>query len=247
MKVAVSSTRSYDREFLSMANSNRHDLIYLEAKLNQDTASLADGFPAVCAFVNDQLNEAVLRILHQQGTRLIALRSAGFNHVDVRCADQLGLTVARVPAYSPHAVAEHALVLILSLNRKIHRAFNRVREANFSLDGLLGFDMVGKAVGVIGTGKIGAIFALIMNAMGCKVAAYDPFPDPALAGFVRYVSLPQLYADADIISLHCPLMPETQHLINETSNRQMKEGVMLIFSLMIFLRRSSKMMSLCAC
>jgi len=228
MKVAVFSTKIYDREFLNMANQHRHEFTYLEAKLNEETVSLAEGFPAVCVFVNDQLNEHVLHKLHQQGTQLIALRSAGFNHVDVRCADQLGLTVARVPAYSPHAVAEHALALILSLNRKTYRAFNRVREANFSLDGLLGFDMVGKTVGVIGTGKIGAIFATIMNAMGCKVMAYDPVPDPELKHCVRYVSLPELYADADIISLHCPLMPQTQHLINEDSLRQMKDGVMLI-------------------
>jgi len=228
MKVAVFSTKSYDREFLNIANKDRHVITYLEAKLSEDTVSLAEGFPAVCAFVNDQLNEQVLRKLHQQGTQLIALRSAGFNHVDVRCADQLGLTVARVPAYSPHAVAEHALALILSLNRKTYRAFNRVREANFSLDGLLGFDMVGKSVGVIGTGKIGAIFATIMHAMGCRVMAYDPFPDPDIAHFVNYVSLSELYAGADIISLHCPLMPETQHLINESSLSQMKKGVMLI-------------------
>ncbi len=228
MKVAVFSAKSYDREFLNIANQDRHEIAYIEAKLSEDTAALAAGFPAVCAFVNDKLNEHVLRKLHQQGTQLIALRSAGFNHVDVRCADQLGLTVARVPAYSPHAVAEHALALILSLNRKTYRAFNRVREANFSLEGLLGFDMVGKSVGVIGTGKIGAIFATIMNAMGCKVMAYDPLPDPDIAHFARYVSLAELYAGADIISLHCPLMPETQHLINESSLRQMKDGVMLI-------------------
>jgi D-lactate dehydrogenase len=170
----------------------------------------------------------VLRQLHHQGTRLIALRSAGFNHVDLRCAAELGITVARVPAYSPHAVAEHALALILTLNRKTHRAFNRVREANFSLDGLLGFDMTGKTVGVIGTGKIGAIFATIMNAMGCRVIAVDPVQAPDIAGFVRYVTLPELYAEADIISLHCPLLPQTHHLINENSLAQMKHGVMLI-------------------
>lgn len=228
MKVAVFSTKSYDREFFSIANERRHELTFLEVKLTEDTVSLAEGFPAVCAFVNDQLNEPVLRKLHDQGTELIALRSAGFNHVNLRCADQLGLTVARVPAYSPHAVAEHALALILSLNRKTYRAYNRVREANFSLEGLLGFDMVGKSVGVIGTGKIGAIFATVMHAMGCKVMAYDPIPDPDIAHCVRYVGLPELYAGADIISLHCPLIPETQHLINESSLRLMKDGVMLI-------------------
>ncbi len=228
MKVVVFSTKSYDREFLSIANNQQHDMTWLEAKLTEETVSLAEGFPVVCVFVNDRLNEHVLRKLHQQGTRLIALRSAGFNHVDIRCAEQLGLVVARVPAYSPHAVAEHALALILSLNRKTYRAFNRVREANFSLEGLLGFDMVGKCVGVIGTGKIGAIFAVIMNAMGCKVIAYDPSPDPGITHCVRYVDLQKLYAEADIISLHCPLVPETQHLINEASLSRMKDGVMLI-------------------
>lgn len=238
MKVAIFSTKPYDREFLQAANVNadnqqanqtvNHELCFFEPKLTLDTVTLADKCPVVCAFVNDQLNDAVLRALYQQGTRLIALRSAGFNHVDLRCAEELGLTVVRVPAYSPHAVAEHALALILSLNRKTHRAYNRVREANFSLDGLLGFDLFGKTVGVIGTGTIGTIFAKIMRGLGCEVLAYDPYPNPETEHSVRYLSLAELYRESDIISLHCPLMPATEHLINKDALDQMKPGVMII-------------------
>lgn len=229
MKVAVFSTKSYDREFLEHGNRNvGHQLTFYEPKLDRDTASLAKGFPAVCAFVNDDLSEAVLKTLSHQGTRLIALRSAGFNNVDLGCAEELGMTVAHVPAYSPHAVAEHALALILSLNRKTFRAYNRVREGNFSLDGLLGFDLAGKTVGVIGTGKIGGIFVRIMNSLGCEVLAYDPKPNPEAERYARYVGLPQLYRQSDIISLHCPLVPKTHHLIDDDALEQMKPGVMLI-------------------
>jgi len=229
MKVAVFSTKDYDREFLSTVNTQYgHDLSFFEAKLMVETASLAEGFPAICAFVNDDLNADVLHALHRQGTRLVALRSAGFNNVDLRCADELDMTVVRVPAYSPHAVAEHTLALILGLNRKTHRAFNRVREGNFSLDGLLGFDIRGKTVGVIGTGEIGRVFAGIMNALGCRVLASDPYPSPEVQAFVHYVELEQLYRESDIISLHCPLLPETRHLIDGNAVNQMKPGVMLI-------------------
>lgn len=229
MKIAVFSTKTYDRKFLDKANETvGHELTYFEPHLNQHTAALANGFPVVCAFVNDQLGAGVLNLLKQQGTELIALRSAGFNHVDLRRADELGITVARVPAYSPHAVAEHALALILGLNRKTHRAYNRVREGNFSLEGLLGFDLYGKTVGVIGTGKIGSIFARIMRALGCRVVAYDPFPNQSLLDSVEYVSLDEVYQAADIISLHCPLMPETEHMIDEAALLRMKTGVMLI-------------------
>ncbi len=229
MKVAVFSTKPYDRKFLDKANEAvGHELTYFEPHLSEHTAPLANGFEVVCAFVNDQLGATVLEILKKQGTELIALRSAGFNHVDLRKAGELGITVARVPAYSPHAVAEHALALILGLNRKTHRAYNRVREGNFSLDGLLGFDLYGKTVGVIGTGKIGSIFARIMLALGCRVVAFDPFPDKTLLGAVDYVSLDDVYQAADIISLHCPLMPETEHMINATALDKMRTGVMLI-------------------
>lgn len=229
MKIAVFSTKDYDREFLSATNlEHGHELVFFEAKLSSETVSLADGFPAICAFVNDSLDAEVLQALDQQGTRLVALRSAGFNNVDLHCADRLGLTVVRVPAYSPYAVAEHALALILGLNRKTHRAFNRVREGNFSLSGLLGFDLRGKTVGVIGTGEIGGTFARIMNALGCQVFAHDPHPDPEIGRFARYVELDELYRESDIISLHCPLVPQTRHLIDSKAISQMKTGVMLI-------------------
>lgn len=229
MKVAIFSTKPYDEEFLSRENQDYgHELVYFESRLTIDTASLASGFPVVCAFVNDQLNATVLQILHANGTQLIALRSAGFNHVDLAVADRLNLTVVRVPAYSPYAVAEHTLAIVLGLNRKLYRAYNRVREGNFSLDGLLGFDLHGKTVGVIGTGKIGMIFASIMSSIGCNVLLYDPYPNQALAHNMRYVDLAQLYKASDIISLHCPLTPETYHLINHQALAQMKDGVMLI-------------------
>ena len=229
MKVAVFSTKAYDRRFLNAANERGdHELTFFDPRLTELTAPLAEGCDAVCAFVNDRLDAGVLELLHGQGTRLIALRSAGFNHVDLRRAAELGITVARVPAYSPHAVAEHALALILGLNRKTHRAYNRVREANFSLDGLLGFDLFGKTVGVVGTGKIGAIFCRIMAALGCRIVAFDPHPDESLRHNVNYVSLDALYRDADIISLHCPLMPQTEHLIDGAAVAKMKAGVMLI-------------------
>lgn len=229
MKVAVFSTKNYDRDFLTQANqAHGHELVFFEPRLTFDTAPLAAHFPVVCAFVNDQLDEPILRQLSNQGTQLIALRSAGFNHVDLRCADKLQLTVARVPAYSPHAVAEHALALVLSLNRKIYRAYNRVREGNFSLDGLLGFDIHQKTVGVIGTGQIGTIFASVMHNMGCRVLAYDPHPNPTLAENVSYVELTTLFRESDIISLHCPLTPATHHVINSAALKAMKSGVMLI-------------------
>lgn len=229
MRIAVFSTKPYDRTFLDSANkARRHELVYFDARLTAETASLAEGFDCVCAFVNDRLDSDVLQRLQASGTRLIALRSAGFNHVDLPEAERLGLTVARVPAYSPHAVAEHGVALVLSLNRMTFRAYNRVREGNFSLDGLLGFDLHGKTVGVVGTGKIGLIFADIMHGFGCKVLASDPFPSPDAKDFLRYVPLEQLLAEADIISLHCPLTPETDHLIDASAVAQMKTGVMLI-------------------
>lgn len=230
MKVAVFSTKSYDRTFLEAANANHaHELFFFEPNLNYETSVLAAGFPCVCVFVNDQLDAKTLTKLESQGTKLIALRSAGFNNVDILKAAQLGLTVVRVPAYSPYAVAEHTIGLILALNRKLHRAYGRVREGNFSLDGLLGFDLYGKTVGIIGTGKIGAITAQILHGFGCGLLAYDKSPQQDCQALgVKYVSLPELFATSDIISLHCPLTPETHHLIDAEAVLQMKTGVMLI-------------------
>lgn len=228
MRVAVFSTKSYDRSSLDRANGDRHEITYFDARLTADTAPLAEGFPAICAFVNDRLNREVIAQLEAGGTRLIALRSAGFNHVDLAAAAEHGLTVARVPAYSPHAVAEHALALILTLNRKTNRAYNRVRENNFSLEGLMGFDLHDKTVGVVGTGKIGAIFARIMHGIGCEILASDPYPNEEVEAFGTYVENETLFRESDIVSLHCPLTPETHHLIDRTAIEQMKEGAMLI-------------------
>ena len=230
MKVAVFSTKSYDREFLDAANAKHgHELVYFEPHLKEETSLLASGFDAVCAFVNDRIDAPTVDKLADGGVRLIALRSAGFNHVDLAAAKKRDVIVVRVPAYSPYAVAEHTVGLILSLNRKIHRSYNRVREGNFSIEGLLGFDMHGRTVGIVGTGKIGAIVANILNGFGCQLLAYDVFrnPDCEVLG-AKYVSLPELLAASDIITLHCPLMPETHHVINEESLGQMKTGVMLI-------------------
>ena len=230
MKVAVFSTKAYDRQFLEAANSpKQHELVFFEPRLNRDTAILAAGFPAVCVFVHDQVDASTLEILASHGTRLIALRCAGFNNVDLKAAGDLGVTVVRVPAYSPYGVAEHAVGLILSLNRKIHRAYNRVREGNFSLDGLLGFNLNGRTVGIIGTGKIGLILGQIMKGFGCHLLAYDVYRNPELETIGgKYVELPELFANSDIISLHCPLTPETHHLINAEAIKQMKSGMMII-------------------
>lgn len=231
MKIAVFSTKSYDRQFLQAANAeHQHELVFLEPQLNQRTATLAAGFPGVCIFVNDEADAKTLEILAANGTRLLALRSAGFNHVDLQAATDLGITIVRVPAYSPYAVAEHAVGLILMLNRKLNRAYNRVRDDNFSLEGLLGFDLHGRTIGVIGTGKIGTVFAQIMQGFGCSLLGYDAYPNPHFQaiGSAQYVELSHLLATADVISLHCPLTPETYHLIDESAIAQMKPGVMLI-------------------
>ena len=230
MKVAVFSTKSYDRTFLEAANvGGKHDLVFFEPRLNLETSVLAAGFPAVCAFVNDSLDAKTLLGIAEKGVRLLALRSAGFNHVDLAAARDLDLTILRVPAYSPYAVAEHAVALILSLNRRIHRAYNRVREGNFALDGLLGFDLHGKTVGIVGTGRIGAITAKILHGFGCRLVGYDVYQNPdCLALGMEYVALPELFAASDIVSLHCPLIPETYHLIGAEAIGQMKPGMMLI-------------------
>ncbi len=230
MKTAVFSTEPYDKRFLEAANeSHGHDLTFYETRLTGKTTVLANGFPAVCVFVNDVLDGGVLAALAEQGTTLIALRCAGFNNVDLEAASQLGLTVLRVPAYSPYAVAEHAVALTLALNRKIHRAHNRVTYGNFTLNGLLGFDIHGLTIGVVGTGKIGAIFAKLMQGFDCKLLGYDVFHNPACLELgMTYVELPVLLEEADIVSLHCPLTPETYHLINEKTLSQMKPGAMLV-------------------
>lgn len=232
MKVAVFSTKPYDHEFLTRANSTLaqpHELVFHETQLNPQSALLAQGCTAVCCFVNDHLDATVLQQLSTLGVKLIALRCAGFNQVDLVAAKKLGIVVARVAEYSPHAVAEHALGLILMLNRNLHRAYHRVRENDYSLNGLLGFDMVNKTVAVIGTGKIGQVFAKIMQGLGCRVIAYDPQPTPLLsANGVSYVALSDIWPTADIISLHCPLNTSTHHLINAQSIAQMKNGAMLI-------------------
>lgn len=230
MKVAVFSTKVYDRKFLEAVNSQYgHELTFFEPRLDTQTTILASGCPAVCVFVNDSLNGQVLEKLAQQGTRLIALRCAGFNNVDVTKATELDMTVVRVPAYSPYAVAEHTIGLMLALNRKINRAYSRVREGNFSLDGLLGFDMHGRTVGIVGTGKIGVVVAQILTGMGCQLVAYDPYPNPECQALgVKYVELTELFSISDIITLHCPLTPENYHLINSEALEQMKPGVMLI-------------------
>jgi len=230
MRTMLFSSQTYDRDsFLGATPSAGNELHFQPARLSLDTVALADHHEVVCAFINDDLSAAVLERLAAGGTRLIALRSAGYNHVDLAAAQRLGLTVVRVPAYSPHAVAEHAVALILALNRCLPRACNRTRDGNFALHGLTGFDLVGKTVGVVGTGQIGATFAKIMHGFGCQLLAFDPYPNPQLEALgARYVSLPQLLAESRIISLHCPLNEQSQHLINAQSLAHMQPGAMLI-------------------
>jgi D-lactate dehydrogenase len=230
MHVAVFSTKAYDQAFLEAANeSHGHVLHFLKPALSWETAALARGFPAVCLFVNDQADHATLETLKKQGTCLLALRCAGFNQIDLKAAQGCGITVLRVPAYSPHAVAEHTVGLLLTLSRKIHRAYNRTREGNFSLEGLLGFNLQGQTVGIVGTGQIGTSVARILQGFGCHILAYDPVINPSCEQLgVRYVSLDELFATAKIITLHTPLTPETHHLINRHTLVQMRWGVILI-------------------
>ena len=229
MRASVFSTKSYDRTFFERANRLfGHDLYFIESRLTEQTAGLAKGRPAVCAFVNDELNAAVLDKLAENEVRLIAMRSAGFNNVDLEAAADLGLTVVRVPAYSPHSVAEHTVGLILALNRKLHRAYSRVREGNFSLDGLLGFELNGRTVGIVGTGKIGTIVGKILQGFGCIIIAYDPYPsdEARMLGF-EYVPLDELLARSDIITLHAP-STATYHMIDARAVERMKPHAMLI-------------------
>lgn len=230
MRIAFFSTHTFDRQFFDAANrSHGHDIRYLEARLAPATSALAAGAEAICAFVNDDLRADVLTALHAVGVRLIALRSAGFNHVDLPRAFELGLTVARVPAYSPYAVAEHAVAMMLSLNRKIHRAHARVREGNFALDGLLGFDMRGRTVGLVGTGRIGTVVARILTGFGCRLLAYDVAVNAECADMgVHYRSLDELWTQSDIVSLHAPLTGDTRHMIDAAAIARLKPGVMIV-------------------
>jgi D-lactate dehydrogenase len=230
-RIAVFDTKAYDRRFLDQANAHyHHTLTYFEAQLDPSTAVLAKGFAAICVFVNDQLDEAVLAQLAAQGTKIVALRCAGYNNVDLAAAGKLGIVVVRVPAYSPNAVAEFTIGLVLALDRHIHRAWARVRENNFALDGLIGRNLFGRTVGVIGTGRIGALVARNFKlGFGCEVIACDLVPDADLvAAGVRYVERDRLTAEADIITLHCPLTPETHHIIDATAIDAAKPGVMII-------------------
>jgi len=228
-KITVFDSKPYDVKSLTENNKHGYELKFLESKLNADTATLAKGSKIVCAFVNDDINSEAIKILYKNGIELIALRCAGYNNVDLKTVFKK-IRVVRVPAYSPYAVAEHALALIMSLNRNIHRAYYRTKENNFNINGLIGYDMHGKTAGIIGTGKIGGILIDILLGMGLKVLAYDAFPNEKLSkskGF-KYVSLKELYKNADIVSLHCPLNADTHHMINNDSIKIMKKNVMII-------------------
>lgn len=230
MKIAFFSTKSYDREsFENHLGDFGHEVSYFEAMLDPRTLSLAEGHQAICTFVNDTIDEGILKKMSQMGIQLIALRCAGYNQVDLKTANSLGISVVRVPAYSPEAVAEHAFALILTLSRKTHKAYNRVRENNFSLEGLTGVNIHGKTVGVIGTGAIGRAFCRIAKGFGCKVLAYDLMENEEMKQIgVEYLPLEKVLSLSQIISLHCPLTPETKHLINRETISKMQNGVALI-------------------
>ncbi|WP_188150985.1 2-hydroxyacid dehydrogenase [Teredinibacter waterburyi] len=234
MKVAVFSAKPYDVEHLNNANANsavkgEHEFTFLEPHLNQQTVALAQGYDAICGFVNDTIDEGVVEKLSSYGIKLIAMRCAGFNNVDLDACEKHGLTVARVPEYSPYAVAEHAAALILDLNRNIHRAFARIRENDYSLNGLMGFDLHNKTISVVGGGKIGQTLIKIMKGFGCRVLCYDPMPSDIITELgAELVSLDTVWTESDIISLHCPLVRSTYHIINSNTISQMKRGVMLI-------------------
>ena len=229
-EIRVFSTKPYDRVGFDTANGQQaHDVVYLDARLDASTVELALGADAVCVFVNDDLSGPILEALDSAGVRCVALRCAGYNNVDIATAQRLGLAVVHVPAYSPNAVAEHTLALILALNRRIHRAYNRVRDGNFSLDGLVGFDLAGKTAGVVGTGRIGAIVARLLWHLRCRVVAVDPFRDAHLLELgVEYVELDQLFAESDLITLNCPLTPASHHLIDADAVAAMQRAPMLV-------------------
>jgi len=228
--IAFFSTKRYDREYFDAANTaGNHNITYHEPRLTPETAPLAFGAESICVFVNDTINREVLHKLAEHGLKVVALRCAGFNNVDLEAARAHGITVVRVPAYSPHAVAEHTVGMMLTLNRRFHKAYNRVREGDFHLDGLLGFDLHGRTAGVIGTGKIGECVAQILKGFGCRLLGYDVVQNEVCASLgMEYVGLEELFTASDIVTLHCPLTADTKHLIDETSLQRMKDGVMLI-------------------
>ncbi|MBU2720158.1 2-hydroxyacid dehydrogenase [Acidithiobacillus ferridurans] len=229
MRCLVTSARPYDEQFLSAANHGRYELVFLETALSADTAFIAQGYPAICPFVDDTLDAKTLETIARLGTKLLVLRSTGFNHVNIPAAEKYGITVMRVRDYSPYAVAEYAVGLMLTLNRHLHKAYNRVRDGNFLLDGLLGFDMHGKTVGIVGTGKIGQALARILHGMGCHLLGYDTVVNPACLELgVAYVPLEELLAKSQIVSLHVPLLPETRHLMNAERFALMPDGAVLI-------------------
>jgi D-lactate dehydrogenase len=230
MKVAFFDTHEFERSIFEKTNAGKHEFVFLKTPLSILTADLAKGCNVICCFVNDKLDRAVIEKLKSDGIRLIAIRAAGYNNVDVAAARDMGITTMRVPEYSPHAVAEYTAALIMTLNRKIHKAHNRVHELNFSLEGLVGFDLFNKTVGIIGTGKIGKLFAKIMNGFGCRVLVYDLNPDTTWAQSLNasYTDLPKLFAESDIISLHVPLTPETKHLVSDEAFKVMKDSALLI-------------------
>ena len=230
MKTTVFSTHKFEESYLTSANDNKHELMLLEVRLSEHTAALAKGSEAISLFTGDDASARVLEKLAVFGVKYIALRSAGYNHVDMEKAHELDIKIARVPAYSPYAIAEHTVALILALNRKLIRANNRVREQNFSLNGLIGFDLNGKTVGVIGTGKIGGVLIKILHGFGCKILAYDVNKDENLVEQygVHYTDCKTLCGESDIISLHVPLTPDTKHLIDSHQIVNMKRGAMLI-------------------
>ncbi|WP_297794386.1 2-hydroxyacid dehydrogenase [uncultured Eudoraea sp.] len=230
MKIAVFSTKSYDQEYFEKYNQEYNfEFSFFETSLNFDTARLTDGFNVVCVFVNDIVDPETLRILSNNGVGLIALRCAGYNNVNIESANKYNIKVVRVPAYSPEAVAEHAIALILTLNRKTHKAYNRIREGNFSLKNLIGFNLQNKTVGVIGTGQIGATFCKLIKGFGSKIVAFDIHKNTALLDLgVEYMDINEVFKKADIISLHCPLNEHTKHIINKDSISKMKDGVMII-------------------
>lgn len=229
MEIAMFSARSYDIQHFQPLISDSINIHFFETQLNVDTTALANGLDAVCAFVNDDLSAPVLTQLSEAGIKCIAMRCAGFNNIDLGCAKALGITILRVPAYSPEAVAEHTVALLMTLNRRIHKAYQRTRDANFSLEGLVGFNLHGKTVGIIGTGKIGLATMAIFKGFGCKILASDPYPsEKAIALGAQYVDLDTLFRNSDVISLHCPLTQDNKHLLNKESFALMKDGVTII-------------------
>ena len=228
MKIALFSSKPYDEKYFNRENKFDHEITYFSAHLNTQTLSLAKGYEAICVFVNDKITREMIATLAKNGTKYIALRCAGFNNIDIKACEEFQIKVCRVPAYSPYAVAEHTVALMLTLNRRIYRAYNRVKEGNFALDGLLGFDVHGKTVGIIGTGKIGECYAKIMHGFGTRLLFFDPFENPKCQELGEYTDLDTLFKESDIISLHCPLRPETHHLINDESIAKMKNKVMIL-------------------